>query len=91
MFKTLKLDRWFFLYSTKKLRFEWVLKLTKHGANSENLIIFFYGGVGFHRNGFSTNGLFIECTISSSFQNCKQNLCSTSTSKVIDDLVGVTL
>ncbi len=46
---------------------------------------------GFHRNGFSSNGFFIECTISSSFQNCKLNFCSTSTSKVIDDLVRVTL
>jgi hypothetical protein len=39
----------------------------------------------FHRSGFSSNGLFIKCTISSNFQNCKQNFCSTSTSKVIDD------
>ncbi len=45
----------------------------------------------FHRKGFSSNGLFIKCTISSSFQNCKQNFCSTSASKVIDDLVRVTL
>jgi hypothetical protein len=43
----------------------------------------------FHRNGFSLNGLFIECKIISNFQNCKQNFCSTSASKVIDDLVGV--
>jgi hypothetical protein len=47
--------------------------------------------VPFHQNGFSSNGLFIECTIVSSFQNCKQNFCSTSASKVIDDLVRVTL
>ncbi len=45
----------------------------------------------FHRSGFSSSGFFIESTISSSFQNCKQNVCSTSTSKVIDDFVGVTL
>ena len=46
------------------------------------------GGVPSHRSGFSSNGFFIECKVSSSFQNCKQNFCSTSTSKVIDDLVG---
>jgi hypothetical protein len=45
----------------------------------------------FHQNGFSWNGLFIEYTIVSNFQNCKQNFCSTSASKLIDDLVGVTL
>jgi hypothetical protein len=45
----------------------------------------------FHQNGIPSNGLFIECTIVSNFQNCEQNFCSTSASKVIDDLVGVTL
>jgi hypothetical protein len=46
----------------------------------------------FHRMSFSSNGRhFIECTNSSNFQNCKQNFCSTSTSKVINDLVRVTL
>jgi hypothetical protein len=45
----------------------------------------------FHRSGFSSNNLFIECTISCNFQNCKQNFCSASTSKVIDDLVRVTI
>jgi hypothetical protein len=45
---------------------------------------------------FSSKHLFIEAAFhrmafSSSFQNCKQNFCSTSTSKVNDDLVGVTL
>jgi hypothetical protein len=46
----------------------------------------------FHQSRFSSNGRhFIECTISLNFQNCKQNLCSTSTSKVINDLVRVTL
>ena len=63
MFKTLKLDRWFFLYSTKKLRFEWVLKLTKHGANSENLIIFFmvewvFIETALHRMAYSSNAQF---------------------------------
>jgi hypothetical protein len=44
----------------------------------------------FHWNGFSSKGLFIECTIVSNFQNYKQNFSSTSASKVIDDLVVVT-
>jgi hypothetical protein len=34
---------------------------------------------------------FIKDTIVSNFQNCKQNFCSTSTTKVIDDLVRVTI
>jgi hypothetical protein len=55
------------------------------------LLLMFKGGVPFHQNGFSSNGLFIKSTTVSNFQNCKQNFCSTSASKVIDDLGGVTL
>jgi hypothetical protein len=39
--------------------------------------------VPFHQNGFSSNGLFIEYTIVSNFQNCKQNFCSTSSKSSI--------
>jgi hypothetical protein len=45
------------------------------------------GGAPFHQSAFFIEWLFIECTISSCFQNCKQIFCSTSESKVIDDLV----
>jgi hypothetical protein len=41
----------------------------------------------FHQSGFSSNGFKVKCTIVSNFQNCMQNFCSTSTSKIIDDLV----
>jgi hypothetical protein len=56
----------------------------------------------FHQSAFSSKRLFIKAPfhqmafssntqISCSFQNCNQNFCRTSTSKVIDDLVRVTL
>jgi hypothetical protein len=54
-------------------------------AAYENKILFIEAP--FQWSGFSSNGLFIGCTIVCNFQNCKQNFCSTSASKVIDDLV----
>ncbi len=51
----------------------------------------FRGEVAFLQSAFSSKRLYIECTIVFNFQNCKQNFCSTYASKVIDDLVGVTL
>jgi hypothetical protein len=68
------------------------------GAPSLCRVPFFYcfigeGGASFLRSGFSSNGFFIKWeafhrmhTISSNFQNCKQNFCNTSTSKVINSM-----
>jgi hypothetical protein len=42
-----------------------------------------------HQSSNSSNGLFIKCTSSSNFQNCKQNFYMPSRSKVISDLMRV--
>jgi hypothetical protein len=47
------------------------------------------GEVAIHRSSNSSNGFNIEYTISSSFQNCKQNFSRPSRSKVINDLMRV--